>query len=216
MDSRNSNVRAAIYARVSTLDKSQDPKTQLRPLREYAARRGFTVAAEFVDHASGKADDRQNYQALRDAVRRRAADIVLVWRYDRFARSTHALINALSEFNSLGVDFISLQEGIDTTTPQGKLVFTIIAGLAEFESSLIGDRVRAGMARARAEGKHVGRTPLDDKIVALIVALKRQGKSVSVIQRELCVSRGVVVKYAKGALGIGSAAITRGRAAYRN
>jgi DNA invertase Pin-like site-specific DNA recombinase len=202
MNSRKPTIRAAIYARVSTLDKSQDPKTQLWPLREYAARRGFTVVAEFVDRASGRADDRLNYQALREAVRRRATDIVLVWRYDRFARSTHALITALSEFNSLGVDFISLQEGIDTTTPQGKLVFTIMAGLAEFESSLIGDRVRAGMARARAEGKHVGRAALDDTIVAQIVVLKRQGKSVSLIQHELGVSRGVVVKYAKGAEAI--------------
>jgi len=199
MNSRKPITRVAIYARVSTVDKSQDPKTQLKPLREYAARRGFTVVAEFVDHASGKADDRQHYQALRDAVRRRATDVVLVWRYDRFARSTHALINALSEFSSLGVDFISLQEGIDTTTPQGKLVFTIMAGLAEFESSLIGDRVRAGMARARADGKHIGRAALNDEIVAQIVALKRAGKSVSLIQHELRVSRGVVVKYAKGA-----------------
>jgi len=197
MNNRQTKIRAAIYARVSTIDKSQDPKTQLRPLREYASRRGFTVVAEFVDHASGRADDRQNYMALRDAVRRRTTDVILVWRYDRFARSTHALINALSEFNSLGVDFISIQEGIDTTTPQGKLVFTIMAGLAEFESSLIGDRVRAGMARARAEGKHVGRAALGEKIVAQIVALKRRGKSVSMIQRELGVSRGVVVKYAK-------------------
>jgi DNA invertase Pin-like site-specific DNA recombinase len=199
MNSQTSRARAAIYARVSTLDKSQDPKTQLRPLREFAARRGFTVVAEFVDRASGNADDRQNYQALRDAVRRRTTDIVLVWRYDRFARSTHALINALSEFSSLGVDFISLQEGIDTTTPQGKLVFTIMAGLAEFESSLIGDRVRAGMARARADGKHIGRAALNNEIVAQIVAFRRAGKSVSLIQRELRVSRGVVVKYAKGA-----------------
>src|SRR5437868_3743616 len=130
------NVNAAIYARVSTLDKTQDPKTQLRPLREYAARRGFIVAEEFVDRASGKRDDRHNYQRLREAVCHSSVDVVLVWRYDRFARSTHSLVNALAEFSSLGVDFISLQEGIDTTTPQGKLVFTIMAGLAEFESSL--------------------------------------------------------------------------------
>jgi len=95
------------------------------------------------------------------------------------------------------VDFISLQEGIDTTTPQGKLVFTIMAGLAEFESSLIGDRVRAGMARARADGKHVGRAPLDQRIVARIVELNGQNRSVSFIQQELGVSRGVVVKYKK-------------------
>ncbi len=94
---------------------------------------------------------------LFEAVQRRDVDVVLVWRYDRFARSTHALISALAEFHALGVDFISLQEGNDTTTPQGKLVFTIMAGLAEFESALISERVTAGMERARAEGKHLGR-----------------------------------------------------------
>lgn len=202
MNRPKTNLRVAIYARVSTLDKSQDPRTQLRPLREYAARRGFDVADEFVDRASGRGDDRTNYQKLRDAVRRRAVDVVLVWRYDRFARSTHALITALSEFSSLGVDFISLQEGIDTTTPQGRLVFTIMAGLAEFESSLIGDRVRAGMARARADGKHIGRRPLDQNTVARIVSLRRRGKSVSFIQEELAVARGAVVKYAKGIVPI--------------
>jgi DNA invertase Pin-like site-specific DNA recombinase len=197
MNRRKTNIRVAIYARVSTLDKTQDPRTQLRPLREYAARRAFDVTEEFVDRASGRGDDRPSYQKLREAVCRRAVDVVLVWRYDRFARSTHSLINALIEFSTLGVDFISLQEGIDTTTPQGKLVFTIMAGLAEFESSLIGDRVRAGMARARADGKHIGRRPLDQKTVARIVALRRQRKSVSFIQAEVGVSRGVVVKYAK-------------------
>jgi len=195
MNKQKANLRAAIYARVSTLDGNQDPKTQLKPLREYAARRGFTVADEFVDHASGRGDDRPNYQRLRETVRRRGVDIVLVWRYDRFARSTHSLVNALAEFSSLGVDFISLQEGIDTTTPQGKLVFTIMAGLAEFESSLIGDRVRAGMVRARADGKSIGRPPLDKKIITHIVALSSQRKSVSFIQKELGISRGVVVKY---------------------
>jgi len=193
MNNHKTNSRAAICARVSTLDKSQDTKTQLRPLREFAGRRGFTVIEEFVDRASGKGDDRPNYQKLREAVRRRAVDVVLVWRYDRFARSTHSLVNALTEFDSPGVDFISLQEGIDTTTPQDKLVFTIMAGLAEFESSLIGARVRAGMARA--EGKHIGRSALKPETIAEIVALKRQGQSVSMIQNALGVSRGVVVTY---------------------
>ncbi len=105
------------------------------------------------------------------------------------------MVNALSEFDSLGVDFISLQEGIDTTTPQGKLVFTIMAGLAEFESSLIGERVRAGMARARAEGKKIGRAPLPPAVVARIAAFRRDGVSVSGIQQELGISRGAVVKY---------------------
>ncbi len=144
--------RSILYARVSTLDKNQDPETQLRQLREYATRRGFDVSHELIDRASGRNGDRPSLKRLWELVRRRETDVVLVWRYDRFARSTHALVNALNEFNALGVDFISLQEGTDTTTPQGKLVFAIMAGLAEFESSLISERVKAGMERAKAQG----------------------------------------------------------------
>ncbi len=109
-------MRVALDARVSTLDRHQDPETQLRPLREHAQHRGFAIVREFVDYASGRDNARSEYGKLLDAARRRDVDVVLVWRYDRFARSTHALINALTEFHSLGVDFISLQEGTDTTT----------------------------------------------------------------------------------------------------
>lgn len=108
--------RAAIYARVSTTDRGQDPETQLRPLREYAARRGFAIAEEFVDQASGTRSDRERFKRLFEAARRRQFDVILVWRYDRFARSTRELVNALEEFNSLGIDFISYNEGADTTT----------------------------------------------------------------------------------------------------
>jgi DNA invertase Pin-like site-specific DNA recombinase len=152
--------RAAIYARVSTVDGRQDPETQLRPLREYAERRGFPVAREYVDHASGARNDREQYRAMLEAARRRQFDVLLVWRYDRFARSMRELVNALSEFEGLGVDFISYNEGADTTTPQGKLLFGIMASLAEFERSLIAERVRAGMQRAKAQGKHTGRPAL--------------------------------------------------------
>ena len=99
--------RVAIYARVSTLDKGQDPETQLLALRTYAAWRGFVPAGEYVDYASGRRDDRPQYQALLGAARKRHIDVVLVWRYDRFARSTQALVQALNEFHGLGVDFIS-------------------------------------------------------------------------------------------------------------
>ena len=136
--------RVAIYARVSTVDKGQDPETQLLGLREYAARRAFVVVGEYVDYASGTREDRPQYQALLSAARRRQLDVVLVWRYDRFARSTPALVNALKEFHSLGVDFISYQEHIDTTTPQGELVFTVMTSLAQSESALMSERVKAG------------------------------------------------------------------------
>src|SRR4028118_706712 len=147
------HLRAGLYARVSTEDRGQDPETQLRPLRESAGRRGFVVAGEFVDHASGTTEQRLRYQRLLEAARKREIDVVLVWRYDRFARSTRALVNALAEFRARGVAFISYQENVDTTTPQGELVFGMMANLAQFESSLIGERVKAGMARAQPRGE---------------------------------------------------------------
>ncbi len=103
--------RVAIYARVSTFDKGQDPEAQLLQLREYADRRGFDVVGEYVDHATGTNEDRASYQRLLDDARKRKVDVILVWRYDRFARSTQALINALNEIRTLGVDYISIQEG---------------------------------------------------------------------------------------------------------
>src|SRR5713226_5486513 len=101
--------RVALYARVSTVAKGQDPETQLLALREYAARRGLVPVGEYIDYASGTRDDRPQYQALLAAARKRHIDVVLVWRYDRFARSTQALVQALKEFHRLGVDFISYQ-----------------------------------------------------------------------------------------------------------
>jgi DNA invertase Pin-like site-specific DNA recombinase len=138
--------RLAIYARVSTFDKGQDLETQLVALRDYAERRGFRRVGEYIDYASGMRDDRPQYQVLLDVARKRQVDVVLVWRYDRFARSTQALAQALKEFQNLGVDFISYQENVDTTTPQGELIFTVMASLDQFECALISERVKAGMA----------------------------------------------------------------------
>ncbi len=128
-------LRVAIYARVSTGE--QNPELQLRELRDYAERRGFTVHREYMDQASGD-------------VRRRRFDCVLVWKYDRFARSLGALITALQEFRDLGVDFISHTQAIDTTTPMGRLFFHVIGSFAEFERDVIVERVRAGLANARS------------------------------------------------------------------
>ena len=154
--------RAAIYARVSTTDRGQDPETQLRQLRDCASRRGFAIVEEFVDHAGGGRTDRERFKRLFEGARRRRFDVVLVWRYDRFARSMRELVDAFEEFNGLGIDFISCNEGADTTTPQGKLLFGIMASLAEFERSLIAERVKVGMRRAKAQGKHTGRPSLPD------------------------------------------------------
>src|SRR5919202_1231200 len=193
--------RAAIYARVSTIDRGQDPETQLRQLREYAERRGFPIAFEFVDHASGAKNDRAQYRAMLDAARRREFDVLLVWRYDRFACSMRELVNALAEFDGLGIDFVSYSEGADTTTPQGRLLFGIMASLAEFERSLIAERVRAGMQRAKAQGKHTtGRPRLPEAKRSEILELLREGKlSRRAIGKELGVSHELVRMIGKNA-----------------
>jgi len=187
--------RVAIYARVSTLDKGQDPETQLVALREYATRRGFVLTGEYVDYANGTRDNRPQYQALLTAARQRQVDVVLVWRYDRFARSTQALVNALQEFHSVGVDFISYQERIDTTTPQGELIFTVMASLAQFERALISERVKAGMARAKAQGKRISRAPIAKALQARIAALYAQGVSIHQISKQLGIGYGTAWNY---------------------
>lgn len=187
--------RVVIYARVSTFEKGQDPETQLLQLREYIERRGFVCVGEFVDYASGQTENREQYKAMLDLVRKRKIDVVLVWRYDRFARSTQALVNALNEFRSLNVDFISYQENIDTTTPQGELIFSIMASLAQFESALISQRVKAGMARAKAQGKQMSRPTLSKSMQQKIKTLYDQNRSINKIHKELGISYGSAWNY---------------------
>jgi DNA invertase Pin-like site-specific DNA recombinase len=189
------NLRAGLYVRVSTEDRGQDPETQLRPLREYAERRGFVVVGEFVDHASGTTETRPQYQKLLEVVRKRGLDVVLVWRYDRFARSTRALVNALGEFKARRVAFISYQENVDTTTPQGELVFGMMANLAQFESALIGERVKAGMARAKAQGKRTSRPPIPEATRRKIAELHAQGASIKQIAKRLEIAYGTAWNY---------------------
>ncbi len=199
MTSNQPTKRVAIYARVSTFDKGQDPETQLLQLQEYTGRRGFDIAGEYVDYATGTTEERANYQRLLDDVRKRKVDVVLVWRYDRFARSTQALINALNKFRDLGVDFISFQENIDTTTPQGALIFGIFASLAQFESALISERVKAGMESARTQGKPLGRPRLPKDIKDEIQRLRSEVPPVSPrqISKLLGIGYGTARRYVK-------------------
>lgn len=150
--------RAAIYARVSTL-AGQSPQMQLDVLREYAARRGLIVAAEFVDHGvSGAREHRPALDRLMAGARQRVFDVVLVYRFDRFARSVRHLVAAFDEFRALGVEFVSFSESLDTSTPLGRAMFAIVAALAALERDLILERSIEGQRRARARGTHVGRT----------------------------------------------------------
>ena len=174
-------VRVAIYARVST--DEQNPELQLRELRDYAERRGFVIHREYIERASGDRRRRRapEFEALMIDARRRRFDCVLVWKYDRFARTLGALIAALEEFRDLGVDFISHTQAIDTTTPMGRLFFHVIGSFAEFERDVIVERVKAGLANARAKGKKLGRPVKDPKAADRVAALRASGMSLRAI-----------------------------------
>src|SRR3954468_10801221 len=148
-------MRCAVYARVSTFD--QEPENQLSELRRYTAARGWT-SAEYVDRGiSGAKDRRAALDRLLADARRRRFDVVLVWRLDRLGRSLKHLITMLDELAALGVAFVSLAEGIDATTPAGRLQMHLLGAIAEFERGRIRERVKAGLARARAQGVRLGR-----------------------------------------------------------
>lgn len=147
--------RVALYGRVSTAEQSA--AMQLEELRAYCQRRQWEIVEEFIDTGvSGSKESRPALNRLLADAKRRKFDAVLVYRYDRFARSLRQVVNALSEFDALGIHFVSLHEGVDTSTPNGRLVFGIFASIAEFERELIRGRVRSGLAAARAKGKRLG------------------------------------------------------------
>jgi DNA invertase Pin-like site-specific DNA recombinase len=151
-------MRVALYARVSTANNGQDPAMQTRELQEYIARRGWQFAGEYVDVGiSGTKEKRPELDRLMADAHRRRFDVVAVWKFDRFARSVSHLLRALETFRALGIEFVSLSEQIDTSTPMGKMVFTILGSVAELERSMIVERVKAGLRNARAKGKRLGR-----------------------------------------------------------
>lgn len=164
------STRTALYLRVSTSD--QKPGLQYDGLIGYAERAGLEIVGDYCDIAvSGRREGRPRLNALMASVRNREVDCVLVWKFDRFARSTRHLLTALEEFDHLGVRFVSVQDQIDTASPMGRAMFTIIGAMAELESSLISERVTAGMKAAAARGKHLGRPPLSSRLIAEIEAL---------------------------------------------
>lgn len=159
--------RTALYLRVSTPD--QKPDLQVDELRDYAARAGMIIVEEFLDVAvSGRKEGRPQLSALMQEARAHRLDCVLVWKFDRFARNTSHLLRALEEFEHLGIRFVSVRDQIDTASPMGKAMFTIIGAMAELESSLISERVAAGMKAARVRGKRLGRPGLPQRIITQI------------------------------------------------
>ena len=165
-------MKAAIYARVST--DGQSPAMQLRELREYCKRREWKVVSEYVDRGiSGAKQQRPELDKLMAEAHKRRFDAVVVWKFDRFARSVSHLLRALETFHALGIAFVSLSESIDTSTPAGKMVFTVLGAVAELERSLIGERVKAGLRNARARGVPLGRPPLRSLGPAEVRQLRR-------------------------------------------
>ncbi|MBF0562239.1 MAG: recombinase family protein [Alphaproteobacteria bacterium] len=187
-------MRVALYARVST--DGQTTENQLRELEATAALRGWDVVSRFVDEgisgAKGR-DQRPAFDRLHKAMTRREIDIVMVWAVDRLGRSLQHLVGFLSELQAANVDLYLHQQGLDTSTPAGRAMFQMLGVFSEFERSLIQSRVKAGMARARAEGKRFGRPPLKPtKAAAIRAELQAGGKGILRIAKELGVGTGTV------------------------
>lgn len=176
-------MKAALYARVSTANGGQSPEMQLRELREYVQRRGWEIATEYVDIGfSGSKEKRPQLDKLMADAHRRHFDCVVVWKFDRFARSVSHLLRALETFKAQGIEFVSFSEQMDTSTPAGKMVFTVLGAVAELERGLIVERVKAGLRNARAKGKRLGRPK---KVVNTfqLARLRASGRSWRVIAR---------------------------------
>ena len=190
-------MKVALYARVSTTNHGQDPELQLRDFRDYCKARKWTAYDKYVDTASGVKESRPELDRMMKDARRRKFDVVLVWKFDRFARSVGHLLRALEEFKSLGIEFVSLTEGIDTSTPMGKMVFTVLGAVAELERSLIVERINAGLRNAKAKGVTLGR-PRWTVETAVILARIEAGESQRDIAKSLGVSPALVNKRLKG------------------
>jgi len=199
--------RAALYLRVSTVD--QNPQSQGIELREFARLRGYEIVQEYCDHGvSGTKVRRPALDQLLKDAHRRKFDAVLVWSCDRLARSTKHFLQVLDELNELGVQFLSQREAIDTEGPLGRAIIVIISAIAELERSLIVERVRAGMRRAKLEGRRIGRAPLDvDR--ASLVRDRLSGMSLTHTARKYSVSRASVVRLVREAQTGGEVVATR-------
>lgn len=192
--------RVVLYARVSTSD--QDLRMQMDEIRDYAASRKFQVVDEVTEQISSGVRNRPGYSRVIELAKKRKIDVVLVWKFDRFARSTRELIDSLELFRDLGVDFLSLQDNIDTTTAMGKAIFTIIAAISEFERATIRTRVKAGMEKAKRygtrSGRPVGKQPLSPALLKNVQALHEKGVPPVEIQRRLNISKTSYYRIVRG------------------
>jgi DNA invertase Pin-like site-specific DNA recombinase len=184
--------KAAVYARVSTTE--QHPEMQTRELVEYVKRRGWSLCKVYCDKGiSGAIERRPALDVLLEDCRRKKIDIVVVWKFDRFARSLKQLLNALELFRTLGIAFVSCTEAIDTSLPHGEMLFQIIGAIAQWERSLIGERVKAGMEHARSRGKRLGRPPLRVLKAGEIAKIRKERKLTGTPYRTLAAKYGTSI-----------------------
>jgi DNA invertase Pin-like site-specific DNA recombinase len=183
--------RAALYLRVSTVD--QHPESQLHDLRGLAAQRGFEIVQEYTDRISGIKAKRPGLDQLMADARRGKFDVLLVWAFDRLARSVRHFLEVLDELNHLKIEFVSFRENVDTGGPLGRAMITIIGAIAELERNLIVERVKAGMRRARLEGRRLGRPPLNVNRDDLLRDRAR-GHSLTELAKAYRISRASVVR----------------------
>lgn len=196
------SIRVALYARVSTRKGHQDPETQLFALREVAERAGWEIVEEYVDHgisgAKGR-DQRPEFDRLCTDATRRRFDVIMAWSVDRLGRSLQDLIGFLGEVHAQGVDLYLHQQGVDTTTPGGKALFQMMGVFAEFERTMIQERVHAGLDRARAQGKTLGRPKVGDDVEDVIREARESGKGIRKIAKELGVGVSTVQRVVRQA-----------------
>ncbi len=184
--------RVAVYVRVSTKDQSVD--MQVSDLERYSRERGFSIFKIYQDNGiSGSKDNRPGLNQLMNDAKKCKFDMVLVWRFDRFARSTKHLVTALYEFRNLGIDFISYQENIDTSSPLGEAIFTIISAMSKLERDIIAERVKGGLRKAKASGKQLGR-PKSKVDTDKVIEYRKQNKSIRQIANELNMSNNLVFR----------------------
>lgn len=192
--SNNKKIRVGLYARVSTIDKGQDPDLQLTPITTYCDQRGWNIVGRYVDYVTGATSRRPELDKLISDAKHGKLDVIVVWKLDRFGRSVQHLTNTITDLCERGVSFVSYMEALDFTTAAGKLMFNILAAFAQFERDIISDRVRAGLQNSIAKGVKVGRPRLTPGIIDRIRQKKEEGASYRTIARELGVSVGSLSK----------------------
>ena len=183
--------RIAIYARVST--DRQSTESQLNALREYAGKRAWAISKEYIDEGyTGSNTKRPAFTAMMADAKKRKFDVLLVYKLDRLSRSLKDLIMTLDDLKSMGIDFISYDNGLDTTTPTGRLIFNVVGAVAEFEKDIIRERVRAGLENAKRKGKRLGRPPVSSRLVDEAKKLRSEGMSVRQIGKRLGIPESTV------------------------